>query len=401
MGKGYSQKDEQEYATELVDAGLSIEQARSIAAKTIATRREKAEQERAEREAGKSEVIDYGQNKPVPKWVKDVINAHLAIEAEDAKKAGELGFLARALVIATMPYREQKRPDGTPSKEFSRVNGNFHLEILSSHGIPYGIYPRLLISWVTTEAVRRQSPEIELGDSLRQFLRDVLEIRTSTGGARGSGTRVLEQMRRLFGALITAEYKGGPKSRGFALKNILIADNITLSDDEAHAIENLSLPLTSKTDHQSGDSQLWTPQQAHEAGAWQSKLVLSQPFFQECVTSPVPIDLRAYRALRASPLAMDIYSWLTYRMSYVTTTTRPIPWESLMLQFGTGYTSNNSDFSQAVRNFKKDFLKALKMVQIVYPGAIVKPLDTGLVLTPSPTHIPKSFQHELFPDTKK
>ncbi len=31
----------------------------------------------------------------------------------------------------------------------------------------------------------------------------------------------------------------------------------------------------------------------------------------------VPIDLRALNALKGSPLALDIYSWLTYRMSYL------------------------------------------------------------------------------------
>ena len=60
------------------------------------------------------------------------------------------------------------------------------------------------MSWVTTEAVRTGSPVIELGDSLRVFLRDVLELRSTGGGARGSGSRVTEQMKRLFGSLLTA-----------------------------------------------------------------------------------------------------------------------------------------------------------------------------------------------------
>jgi hypothetical protein len=61
----------------------------------------------------------------------------------------------------------------------------------------------------------------------------------------------------------------------------------------------------------------------------------------------VPIDLRAYKALRGSPLAMDIYTWLTYRMSYTTRRTRPIRWEALMGQFGSRFTGEG-----AVRDFK-------------------------------------------------
>lgn len=61
-----------------------------------------------------------------------------------------------------------------------------------------------------------------------------------------------------------------------------------------------------------------------------------------------------------------------------------------MLQFGSGFTSGAADPTQAVRNFKKDFLKALKMVSVVYPQAQLKVQDSGLVLLPSPTHVLKA-----------
>lgn len=121
-------------------------------------------------------IIDYRAGH-VPEWVRRAIDEQFAIEAEDARQAGTLGYMTRALVLATMPYKDPK------ADVFTRVNGDFKLRILAGYegGIPYGIYPRLLMSWVATEAVRNQSPVIELGDSLRQFLRDVLELRA---GAR-------------------------------------------------------------------------------------------------------------------------------------------------------------------------------------------------------------------------
>lgn len=319
-----------------------------------------------------TETFDFRSAKPVPAWIKEVIETHLAIEAEDAKKAGALGFMARALVIATMPYKDQKNPDGTPKESFTRQNGDFKLRIVAGYegGIPFGIYPRLLMSWVTTEAVRKQSPVIELGDSLRTFLRDVLDLRAS-GGKRGTATRVSEQMKRLFGSLITAQYSGSQEKKGFVLKNVLIADELQVNEDEP-------------------ESALWTPQQGHEAGTWQSKVRLTNNFFQECITNPVPIDLRAYKVLRGSPLAMDVYTWLTYRMSYIQSTTRPITWEALMLQFGSGYGSgvtSEQGVKQAVLDFKRNFLKALKLVQTVYPEARLSYNESGLVLMPSPTHI--------------
>ena len=47
------------------------------------------------------------------------------------------------------------------------------------------------------------------------------------------------------------------------------------------------------------------------------ELALSRRFFQEITRSAVQVDLRAIELLKGSPLAIDIYIWLTYRMSYL------------------------------------------------------------------------------------
>jgi non-specific serine/threonine protein kinase len=188
----------------------------------------------------------------------------------------------------------------------------------------------------------------------------------------------------LFGSLITAQYSGTLEKRGFVMKNILIAEELEVNETDENA--------------------LWTPQSGNEAGTWRSKVKLTNNFFQECINNPVPIDLRAFKVLRGSPLAMDVYTWLTYRMSYVHSTTRPISWESLMLQFGSGYGGGTSlsptAIKQSVLDFKKNFLRALKLVHTVYPEARVNYDENGLMLSPSPTHvssaIPKPTQPGLF-----
>lgn len=331
-----------------------------------------------------NETVTVDYRKPVPDWVRAAIDEHMGNDIEDAKQAGALGFMARALVMATMPYKDPK------TDAFTRKNGEFRLRIVAGYegGIPFGIYPRLLLAWVTTEAVRNQSPVIKLGDSLRVFLRDVMEVRSSSGGSRGTATRVSEQMKRLFGSLITAQYTGpnlGNGSKSFKLRNVMIADDLDIDGEDWTLDEN-----------NGADNALWRPQDQNEAGKWQSTVRLSQNFFQECIDRPVPIDLRAYKSLRGSPLAMDVYNWLTYRMSYTERRTRPIPWVSLMLQLGSNYRTNPS---QAERDFRKAFLKALNTVKLVYPQAQFDVKDNGLVLIPSPTHIQpvgKPRQKELF-----
>ena len=140
--------------------------------------------------------------KPVtPKSIDALINQALAIEDDDAREAGALGFMARAMVQATLPHR------AVTGNEFERKNGSFTLTLQapSKIGLPYGSIPRLLLAWVTTEAVKTKSRELELGDSMSGFMAEL--GLTPTGGANGSITRLKNQTRRLFSATVTASYE--------------------------------------------------------------------------------------------------------------------------------------------------------------------------------------------------
>lgn len=277
------------------------------------------------------------------KHINQIIEESLAIEAEAAKEAGAVGFMARALTQATMPHRK------TDELRFTRENGTFRLSItsISDAGLPYGSLPRLLIAWVTTEALRTHERELVLGDSLADFMR-ALDL-VPTGGRWGSITRLREQMKRLFSAAVSATYDDEERIAGI---------NFAL-------IERYNL--------------WWQPKKPEQAALWESTLTLSQPFFDEISRSPVPVDMRALKALRRSPMALDIYAWLTYRMSYLRKPT-VIPWAALQLQFGADYG--------LTRSFKAAFNKQLKAVCAIYPNAKVRPLDTGLELRPSRPHIP-------------
>jgi len=88
------------------------------------------------------------------------------------------------------------------------------------------------------------------------------------------------------------------------------------------------------------------------------------------------------KALKRSPMRLDIYSWLTWRMFSVKRPTQ-IPWEYLKAQFGAGYAED----AQGLRDFKKAFLEALHAVQLFYREANVVPTASALSLRPSPTHV--------------
>lgn len=281
--------------------------------------------------------------------ISKLIDEALAIEEEDAKAAGALGFMGRALVQATLPHSKQ------PGSEFRRTNGNYNLSILapSDIGLPYGTLPRLLLIWLTTEAIKTRSPEIILGSTLGEFM-DELGMKR-TGGRNGSITQLKNQMTRLFSSLITCSYIGSHTS----IQNCLIADSAEL---------------------------WWNPKSPYQGGLWKSTVTLSDSFFREITENPVPIDLRAVKALRRSPLALDIYCWLTHRLGYLRHESK-IPWLLVQRQFGSAY----SESAQGTRDFRRAFLKALNKVQLVYPGAKVRDCSEYLLLKRSKTSVPKLY----------
>ena len=246
----------------------------------------------------------------IPPSIDHLITEALAIEAEEAKEAGALGFMARAMVQATLPHKQ------VAGNEFTRTNGNFSLTLLapSKIGLPYGSIPRLLLSWITTEAVKTRERELELGHSLSQFMGELGLV--PTGGRWGSITRLKNQMQRLFASSVTCTYDDGVT---WALESVKPVDSARL---------------------------WWEPRNPDQAALWKSIITLGERFYQEIIRAPIPVDMRALRALKRSPLALDVYLWLTYRMFYLRKPTM-VRWESLSYQFGADY--------KVLRQFKAAF----------------------------------------------
>jgi hypothetical protein len=275
--------------------------------------------------------------------VQSLLHEALAREKHHAQEAGALGYMARLLVQATLPHKDP----GPDVSTFERSNGDFHLLVMAPPkiGLPWGKTPRLLLSWLTTEAVRTRSPKLELGTNLSRFMREL--GLTPTGGTAGTITRLRDQIRRLFSSTIRCSYDAPGRYEDTAF---LVADRISL---------------------------WWNPASADQADLFGSFVELSPKFFRAIVERPVPVDLRVLRALR-SPLALDLYSWLTYRVSYLRQPVE-IPWAVLALQFGASYAEP--------RKFRYFFLKQARSVLKLYPAARLAEGEHGLILSPAPSHV--------------
>jgi hypothetical protein len=125
------------------------------------------------------------------------------VAAEDAAGRGEVAFLARILVQATLPYRDpgDSRSSGRTAPTPSRSRRH-----PTSASRTAAHYPRLVLAYLCREAVRTRSREIRLGDSLSEFMRAVGV--GGTGGRCGSLRRFREQARRLFATTISCSWSG-------------------------------------------------------------------------------------------------------------------------------------------------------------------------------------------------
>jgi hypothetical protein len=288
--------------------------------------------------------------KPLPRQTVKIIQAATEI-AQDSPSDADKAFLARQLVQTTLPHAD---PGDVPV--WSRTNGNITLLIQQGYkangegiGHPYGTIPRLLMYWMTTEAVRTKSPRLVLGDSLAAFM-DELGLDSRGGGARSDRVRLEQQMRRLFAARISFE------------------GSIQQEDMGAEVVEYM--PIARRTVF------WWNQKDPGQKTLWESYVELDAEFFAAITANPVPVDLRALRAIKRSPLALDLYSLLTYQAFRSSKTGRPLfmTWRQLQTALGTNY-KDHTDLKKAVKT-------ALNKIEAVYPGLSMGTREGGLEVLP-------------------
>ncbi len=206
-------------------------------------------------------------------------------------------------------------------------------------GVPFGSRARLVLLYLQTEAIRTQSPEIELGRSLRIWLG---KLGVSIGGK--SVRDIRDQCLRLSRCRMSFQIQQNDKT-GFVNQNLV--DTAMFSNDAA--------------------------------GALLETVRLGERFFKELQRHPVPLQEAAIKALSNNSMALDIYCWLAYRLRSLKEATT-VTWAALMPQFGVAFKDK--------KDFRRRFIESLHLALAVYPEAQVEVVRGGLRMLSSAASVP-------------
>ena len=267
----------------------------------------------------------------------------------------DLGFMARTMALCSLP-----RSNPGNRLQYKRVNGPFTLYMIAGGGnkLPFGNFPRLILAWLCTEAVKTQSRELVLGSSLSDFMRE-LGIYSSSGGTL---TRLRNQMNRLFSCTVSLIYED---KLGFA---------------------RITSPVADKHEF------WWNERKPDERSLWNSKIELSEKFYNEIIHHPVPLDMNTLKALKRCALGLDLYLWLVYRTFGLRAPLR-LTWRQVYRQFGAD-PARATDM-RTVQKFRLKVLRELKKIKLAWPGLNCTSARGVLILLPSKPAIPPAGQLQL------
>jgi hypothetical protein len=198
---------------------------------------------------------------------------------------------------------------------------------LEPYGIPFGIYPRILLLLITSYAKHQKRREIILSENITKFMREKLGY-DLTGGETGTLNQLNNQLDRLL--------------------------NCRLCFRRNKKTQNGRVKKTTDYFNQISKIELWESGEGTKSDS-QIKAVLSESYYNWIRKTAYPVDLKTVEAMRSSLLALDLYLFLcsrTFRINPKKYETY-ISWASLEKQLGTNYKKTKEFARRARKEVKK------------------------------------------------
>ena len=260
-----------------------------------------------------------------------------------------VAFQHSVLAQTGLPYRDP----GDDVRTWKRTNGQIGLQIEAGSawnpdaadfvqlGLPYGPKPRLILAHLNGEALRQQSPEVEVERSLTAFVK---RLKLDAGG------RTINTIKNQLARLAACSMRFGGVRDGRA---------ITVNSQIVHSFD------------------LWFPKEDGQRVLWPSTVCLSREYFDSLAKHAVPLHDKALMALSGSAMALDVYAWLAQRLHRIEWGQRVfVPWTALKAQFGWHY--------DRMDKFKAVFRQTLQVVHSQYRAADINLDGRGIILRRSP-----------------
>lgn len=276
------------------------------------------------------------------------LDAFLRVHDEEPVPA----FLHSALCAMSLPTKRPKddtqpiiREDGkyalaiNPKPVLQTVDGK---SVLRSLGVPYGSYPRVALIYLLSQAVTKQSRDVYLGRNFTEWMRR-LGYQTISFGPRGTANLMRDQVDRLLACEWQIRWDG------------------TETDDNAFAVRDVKI-----SNEYAGS--------LDKNGAFAREIRMSEIFYSHLVEHAVPLNEVAIRELKGTPTALDLYTYLAYRLPRINSQQQTISWDQLAKHLG-----NDADS----KRFRQTVRETMQLVSAVYPNANVDLSGRKVVLRPS------------------
>ncbi|AIT82331.1 replication protein RepA [Novosphingobium pentaromativorans] len=285
------------------------------------------------------------------------MDAFLRVQDEEPVPA----FLHSALCAMSLPTKRPKddtqpilREDGkyalaiNPRPVLQNVDGK---PVLRSLGVPYGAYPRVALIYLLSQAVTKRSRDVYLGRNFTEWMRR-LGYQTVSYGPRGTANRMREQVDRLLACEWQIRWDGTD-----AGDNAFAVRDVKISNEYAGSLE--------------------------KNGAFAREIRMSEAFYSHLIEHAVPLNEIAIRELKGTPTALDLYTYLAYRLPRITSDKgQTISWDQLARHLGN--SADSKRFRQTVR-------ETMQLVSAVYPNANVDMSGRKVVLHPSPAPLERKL----------
>ena len=264
----------------------------------------------------------------------------------------DLGYSSRPFVLCGLPVK--RPPKGALIHE--RRNGSFLLQVIGhpTYGLPWG-QDRLVPLFLATLATRHRSPRVTFPSAAEML---------DTFGLQQGGSqyrRLIAAFERIFGATI---FFGTDTQR-----------------DKAVVIHQARFNFMS-------EARIWYSRDRDQQllpDAGENVIVLTDEFYREVTSHPIPTDLEAARALSCSPAALDLYTWLSYRC-FVAKGEEQVP---LFGEFGLVRQLGVAVYNRP-RKFRERLEEWLALVKLMWPECPARMSSDGSRLLLSPARAIRS-----------